>query len=179
MAKLSSVVSAFVSGIGAGFVTFLGLIATRVFPAAGRFCADLAVVFFVAAFLATAFLATIFLGLAAAGVFPLAGRFLTGLAAAFFTAVFLTDAFLVAPLLAESFFIAIFDFFFGGACFAFPDLSAPCLVDLAGFALAGATFAPFAGLDADRPDFFPLALGFSRALVAIVLSLLILCGIRI
>ena len=170
---------------------------------AGRFCAGLAAVFFTAAFLVTAFLATTFLGLTAAGVFPLAGRFFTAvfLAAAFLAATFLTGAFWAVP-----FFIAVFDFFFGGACFAFLDVSATFFEDLAGFALAepalpvlsvrrnapevegsgveGDDFAlVFDSLgftvDADRPDFFPLALGFSRALVAIVLYLLILCGIRI
>jgi len=54
-------------------------------------------------------------------------------------------------------------------------MSATFFADLAGFALAEEAFAlvfdalGFA-VDADRPDFFPLALGFSRALVAIVLS---------
>ena len=139
-------------------------------------------------------MAAIFLGLTATGVFPLAGRFFKGLAAAFFTAVFLTAAFLtatfltaaflVAPFLAEVFFIVVFDFFFGRTCFAFLDLSATFLDGFAGFALAEEAFAlvfdalGFA-VDADRPDFFPLALVFSRALVAIVLYLLILYGIRI
>ena len=115
--------------------------------------------------------------------------------AAFLAATFFTGAFLAVP-----FFIGVFDFFFGRAGFAFPDLRTTFFADLAGFALAepalpvlsvvegseveGEAFAlgfdalGFA-VDADRPDFFPLTLGFSRALVAIVLYLLILCGVRI
>ena len=118
--------------------------------------------------------------------FPLAGRFFTGFAAAFFTAAFLAVAFL-----AVTFFIAVFfvTFFFSKALegfFAFLDLSASFLATFAAFAgfagfdlaepaLSGVEGETFAldfdtlglALDADRPDFFSLALVVSRALVAI------------
>ncbi|MCY3729372.1 MAG: hypothetical protein OXF97_10325 [Nitrospira sp.] len=136
--------------------------------------------FLVAAFLAAAFLAATFLGLTAVGGFPLAGRFFT---AVFLTAAFLAATFFIGAFVAVPFFIAVFDFFFGGACFAFLDMSATFFADLAGFALAEPALSEVEGeafalifdslgfaVDADRPDFFPLALGFSRALVAIVLS---------
>ena len=79
--------------------------------------------------------------------------------------------------------------------FAFLDLSASFLATFAAFAgfdlaepaLSGVEGETFAldfdtlglALDADRPDFFSLALVVSRALVAIVLYLLILYGVRI
>ena len=94
--------------------------------------------------------------------------------------------------MAAPFFIGVFDFFVGKAGFAFLDVSATFFADLAGFALAEPALSEVEGeafalgfdalgfaVDADRPDFFPLALGFIRALVAIVLYLLILCGVRI
>ena len=94
--------------------------------------------------------------------------------------------------MAATFFIAVFfvTFFFSKALegfFAFLDLSASFLATFAAFAGFDLAEEAFAldfdtlglALDADRPDFFSLALVVSRALVAIVLYLLILYGVRI
>ena len=100
--------------------------------------------------------------------FPLAGRFCTG-----FTAAFLAVAFFIAV-----FFVTFFSSKALEGFFAFLDLSASFLATFAAFAgfagfdLAEETFAlDFdtlgLALDADRPDFFSLALVVSRALVAI------------
>ena len=92
--------------------------------------------------------------------------------------------------MAAAFFIGVVVvFFFSKALegfFVFLDLSASFLLALAAFAGFDLAEEAFAlefdtlglALDADRPDFFSLALVFFRALVAIVLYLLILYGVR-